>query len=263
MIFLIGSPVIRIQPKPFVFSATFNPNRHKTHPSDSSRYRPLTDNAVGGKSTLIGFAAIRIRPKPFVLNLNLNSNRHKTHLSGSHVHRSNSSDISPMLWLGMAKRSAGLLMYRGEGGSLEVLLVHPGGPFWAKKDAGAWFIPKGEIGAAEDELEAAKREFLEETGLSPTGSLLALGTVRQKSGKTVTAWAFRGDCDPATLKSNTFTIEWPPRSGKQREFPEIDRAEFFSLENATKKIHPVEWELVDRLAKKLESSQDYGKRGEA
>lgn len=142
-------------------------------------------------------------------------------------------------------------MYRGTGGALEVLLVHPGGPFWANKDDGAWFIPKGEVGAGEDELEAARREFFEETGLRAEGEFLPLGTVRQKSGKIVTAWAFRGDCHPATLKSNTFTIEWPPGSGKKREFPEVDRAGFFSVEDAKKKIHPVEWELVERLVKTL------------
>lgn len=142
-------------------------------------------------------------------------------------------------------------MYRAVGNTIEVLLVHPGGPFWSRKDDGAWFIPKGEVGTGEDDLAAAKREFFEETGLKAAGDLLALGTVRQKSGKTVTAWAFRGDCDPKALKSNTFSIEWPPRSGKQREFPEVDRAEFFSTDMAKKKIHPVEWELVERLVRIL------------
>jgi predicted NUDIX family NTP pyrophosphohydrolase len=148
----------------------------------------------------------------------------------------------------MPKKSAGLLMYRVRDGKLEVLLVHLGGPFWTKKDAGAWFMPKGEVEPGEDELGAAKREFQEETGFDPGDELQPLGSVKHKSGKTVTAWAFEGDCDPAALKSNTFTIEWPPRSGKQREFPEIDRAAFFTIEAARAKIHPAELDLVERLA---------------
>ncbi len=147
----------------------------------------------------------------------------------------------------MPKKSAGLLMYRVRRGVLEVLLVHPGGPFWEKKDAGAWFVPKGEIAANEDELSAAMREFQEETGLAPAGPFLALGSVRHKGGKTVIAWAFEGDCDPATLSSNTFTMEWPPRSGRQREFPEIDRAAFFTREAARRKMHPAEFAFVARL----------------
>ena len=147
----------------------------------------------------------------------------------------------------MAKKSAGLLMYRVRNGALEVLLVHLGGPFWTKKDAGAWFVPKGEVEPGEDELGAAKREFKEETGFDPGDELQPLGSVKHKSGKTVTAWAFEGDCDPATLKSNAFTIEWPPRSGKQREFPEIDRAGFFTVDVAREKIHPAEFEFVSRL----------------
>jgi predicted NUDIX family NTP pyrophosphohydrolase len=147
----------------------------------------------------------------------------------------------------MAKKSAGLLMYRVRNGTLEVLLVHLGGPFWAKKDAGAWFVPKGEVEPDEDELGAAKREFKEETGFDPGDRLQPLGSVKHKSGKTVTAWAFQGDCDPAALKSNTFTIEWPPRSGTQKEFPEIDRADFFTLDAARDKIHPAEFQFVLRL----------------
>jgi predicted NUDIX family NTP pyrophosphohydrolase len=147
----------------------------------------------------------------------------------------------------MAKKSAGLLMYRVRDAKLEVLLVHLGGPFWTKKDAGAWFVPKGEVEPGEDELDAAKREFKEETGFDPGERLQSLGSVKHKSGKTVTAWAFEGDCDPAALKSNMFTLEWPPRSGKQREFPEIDRAEFFTIEAAREKIHPAESEFVARL----------------
>jgi len=147
----------------------------------------------------------------------------------------------------MAKKSAGLVMYRIHGGALEVLLVHLGGPFWAKKDAGAWFIPKGEIDPGEDEFTAAQREFEEETGFKSAGPFLELGSVKHKSGKTVTAWAFEGDCDPAALRSNTFTIEWPPRSGQPREFPEVDRAAFFTLDAAHEKIHPAEFELLERL----------------
>jgi predicted NUDIX family NTP pyrophosphohydrolase len=149
----------------------------------------------------------------------------------------------------MGKVSAGLLMYRKRNQHLEVLLVHLGGPFWAKKDTGAWFVPKGEVNPGEDELAAAKREFKEETGLAPGTALLPLGSVKHKSGKTVTAWAFAGDCDPAALRSNTFQMEWPPRSGKTREFPEIDRAAFFTVEGAREKMHPTEFEFVARLLK--------------
>ena len=155
----------------------------------------------------------------------------------------------------MARKSAGLVMYRIRGGALEVLLVHLGGPFWAKKDAGAWFIPKGEIDPGEDELAAARREFEEETGFKPVGPFLTLGSVRHKSGKTVTAWAFEGDCDPSALKSDTFKIEWPPRSGKQSEFPEVDRAAFFSLDAAREKMHPAEFEFFVRLKAKAASSR--------
>jgi predicted NUDIX family NTP pyrophosphohydrolase len=147
------------------------------------------------------------------------------------------------------KVSAGLLMYRQRDGQLEALLVHLGGPFWANKDAGAWFVPKGEVNPGEDELSAAKREFREETGLLPAAELLDLGTVQHKSGKKVFAWAFEGDCDPAALRSNTFSMEWPPGSGKTREFPEIDRAAFFTLEAAREKMHPAEFEFVSRLVK--------------
>jgi predicted NUDIX family NTP pyrophosphohydrolase len=149
----------------------------------------------------------------------------------------------------MAKRSAGLVMWRVRNGKLEVLLVHLGGPFWAKQDKGAWFIPKGEIEAGEDALAAAKREFEEETGVKAGGEFVALGSVQHKSGKTVTAWAFEGSCDPAKVKSNTFQMEWPPHSGKQREFPEIDRADFFTIEAAKEKMHPAEFEFLERLAK--------------
>jgi predicted NUDIX family NTP pyrophosphohydrolase len=147
----------------------------------------------------------------------------------------------------MSKVSAGLLMYRRRNAQLEVLLVHLGGPFWARKDAGAWFVPKGEVNPGEDELAAAKREFQEETGQAPGAELLPLGSVKHKSGKKVSAWAFEGDCDPSTLRSNTFQMEWPPRSGKTHEFPEIDRAAFFTTEAAREKMHPAEFEFVTRL----------------
>ena len=151
----------------------------------------------------------------------------------------------------MGKVSAGLVMYRKRNQQLEVLLVHLGGPFWAKKDAGAWFVPKGEVNPGEDELSAAKREFKEETGWAPGSDLLPLGCVKHKSGKTVSAWTFEGDCDPATVRSNTFQMEWPPRSGKTREFPEIDRAAFFTVEAAREKMHPTEFEFVTRLLKAI------------
>lgn len=138
-------------------------------------------------------------------------------------------------------------MYRIRGGRVELLLVHPGGPFWNKKDAGAWSIPKGEISEEEDDLDAARREFLEETGMLPEGRFNLLGEIVQKGGKVVRAWAFEGDYDPAALKSNTFTMEWPPRSGKQQEFPEIDRAAFFTPEEARKRINPAQAEFIDAL----------------
>jgi len=135
----------------------------------------------------------------------------------------------------MAKQSAGMLMFRRKHGRLEVLLVHPGGPFWANKDDGAWSIPKGEYAADEDPREAAKREFKEETGLDAAGPLLELTAIRQ-SAKDVKAWAFEGDCDPAAVTSNTFSMEWPPRSGRRQAFPEVDRAAWFEIEEAKRKI---------------------------
>lgn len=153
----------------------------------------------------------------------------------------------------MPKASAGLVMYRMRGGEIEVLLVHPGGPFWATKDAGAWFIPKGEAAPDEDLFSAANREFTEETGLKAGGKFLELGSVKHKSGKTVTAWAFEGDCEPASIKSNTFSMEWPPRSGKQQEFPEVDRAAFYTIEEAREKMHPAEFEFLTRLGKAVAS----------
>jgi predicted NUDIX family NTP pyrophosphohydrolase len=147
----------------------------------------------------------------------------------------------------MAKRSAGILMYRRREGKLQVFLGHPGGPFWAKKDAGAWSIPKGEIDEGEDPLAAAKREFAEETGLRPDGELVALAPIRQKGGKVVLAWAIEGDCDARAIKSNVFSMEWPPKSGKMAEFPEIDRAEWFSLDEARRRINPGQLPLIDEL----------------
>ncbi|MBV9875420.1 MAG: NUDIX domain-containing protein [Verrucomicrobia bacterium] len=151
----------------------------------------------------------------------------------------------------MPKISAGLLMYRGRTAprpSLEVLLTHPGGPFWKNKDDGAWMIPKGEVEEGEELLAAAIREFTEETGLVPIEPFLGLGQVKHKSGKTVHAWAFQGDCDPAQIRSNTFELEWPPKSGRKQEFPEIDRAEFFDLSTARRKMLPAELPLLDRFA---------------
>ncbi len=136
----------------------------------------------------------------------------------------------------MAKKSAGLLVFRETHGILEVLLVHPGGPFWIKKDAGVWSIPKGEIEENEEPLAVALREFEEETGAEISGNLIPLDPLRQPGGKMVYAWAVRGDFDSANLKSNTFWLEWPPKSGKQREFPEVDRAGWFSIESANEKI---------------------------
>lgn len=151
----------------------------------------------------------------------------------------------------MSKISAGLILYRIRSEKLEVLLVHLGGPFWRSKEDGAWFIPKGELEKGEEPLAGAKREFKEETGFKPEGNFLELGAVKQKSGKTIYAWAFESDCDPKTIKSNTFTMEWPPKSGHQREFPEIDRAAFFTFAQAKPKIHPAEFPLLLRLQQLL------------
>lgn len=149
------------------------------------------------------------------------------------------------------KRSAGLLMYRRRESGIEVFLVHPGGPFWSKKDRGAWTLPKGEYEADEDPLEAAQREFQEETGFLASGGFIELGSVRQKSGKIVVAWAFEGDCDPAKLVSNTCEIEWPPRSGSRMEIPEIDRGSWYGFAEARKYIRAEQSELLDRLEQRL------------
>jgi predicted NUDIX family NTP pyrophosphohydrolase len=147
----------------------------------------------------------------------------------------------------MSRISAGLLMYRIKDGVVQVLLAHPGGPFFGKKDEGAWSIPKGEPEPGEDLLLTAQREFEEETGLKPTGPFLPLRPIQQKGGKIVHAWAFQGDCDPAAVTCNTFTMEWPPHSGQQREFPECDRAEFFELATAKRKIKAGQEGLIEEL----------------
>jgi predicted NUDIX family NTP pyrophosphohydrolase len=146
------------------------------------------------------------------------------------------------------RRSAGILLHRRGADGVEVLLVHPGGPFWAKKDAGAWSIPKGEHDDGEEAQACALREFEEETGSAPApGELTDLGTVRQKSGKVVQAWALEGDLDADAIRSNTFTTEWPPRSGRQQTFPEVDRAQWFSLAEARERINPAQAAFLDRL----------------
>ena len=152
-------------------------------------------------------------------------------------------------------RSAGILLFRRTGGGTEFLLVHPGGPFWARRDAGAWSIPKGQIEEDEEPRACAIRELGEELGPVPplrTDQLLELGTIRQRAGKVVEAWAAEGDFDPARLDSNTFSFEWPPRSGKEQEFPEVDRAEWFALAAAREKIIPAQAEFLDRLLEHLE-----------
>ncbi len=151
----------------------------------------------------------------------------------------------------MAKESAGLLMYRHRAGKLEFLLVHPGGPFWKGKEAGAWTVPKGEVQPGEDPLAGAQREFEEELGFKPNGEFVPLSPVKQKSGKLVRAWAFAGDCSPDTCKSNTFKLEWPPRSGQFQDFPEVDRAAFFTFEEAREKINPAQIALLEELQNRL------------
>ena len=151
----------------------------------------------------------------------------------------------------MPKISAGLLLYRRRGAALEVLLVHPGGPFWAKKDEGAWSIPKGEAAPGEDLLDRARREFEEETGFAVEGAFRPLTPVRQAGGKVVHAWALEGDIDTAALRSNRFSLEWPPRSGRIQENPEIDRAQWFELAEARRKINPGQLPLLDELERGL------------
>jgi predicted NUDIX family NTP pyrophosphohydrolase len=155
----------------------------------------------------------------------------------------------------MPQRSAGILMYRRGGDGLEVLLVHPGGPFWAKKDLGAWSIPKGEYSAGEEPLAVALREFEEETGAWPQGDFQSLGELTQPSRKIVTAWAVEGDFDLTALKSNTFELEWPPRSGRKTFFPEVDRAGWFSVGEAERKILPGQREFIARLLRIVGSAR--------
>jgi predicted NUDIX family NTP pyrophosphohydrolase len=149
----------------------------------------------------------------------------------------------------VAATSAGILLHRRRGDALEVLLVHPGGPMWARRDLGAWSIPKGEYGPGDDPLAAARREFQEELGSAPPeGPAADLGEITQKSGKRVRAWALEGDLDPATTRSNTCEIEWPPRSGRMLEIPEVDRAEWFDVSDARDRMNAAQVPLLDRLA---------------
>ncbi len=156
----------------------------------------------------------------------------------------------------MPRISAGLIMYRKQQGQVEVLLVHPGGPFWAKKDLGAWSIPKGEVNHGENELATAQREFEEEIGFQPQGPFLPVGEVKLKGGKVVRAWAFEGSLDPTRIRSNTFRLEWPPRSGHFQDFPEIDRAGFFSIKEAKEKIIPAQVPLLEALRRQIAGSPD-------
>jgi predicted NUDIX family NTP pyrophosphohydrolase len=149
--------------------------------------------------------------------------------------------------MGKAKRSAGILLYRRRAGALEVFLVHPGGPFWKNRDAGAWTIPKGELDENEDAMDAACRELTEETGCVARGPFLPLTPLRQRAGKWVHAWAAEGDCDAGTIRSNLFSMEWPPRSGRMAEFPEVDRAAWFTLAEARVKLLEAQLPFLDEL----------------
>jgi predicted NUDIX family NTP pyrophosphohydrolase len=153
-----------------------------------------------------------------------------------------------------ATRSAGLLMYRTGPQGLQVLLAHPGGPYWARKDDGAWTLPKGEYAEDEEPLAAAQREFTEETGFTACKPFLPLGELRQKSGKQIIAWAFAGECDPALLRSNRFEMEWPPRSGRRQSFAEVDRAQWFGTDEARRKLIAGQAPFVDRLEQLLARS---------
>jgi len=152
----------------------------------------------------------------------------------------------------MPKRSAGLLMFRRRGSNFEVFLVHPGGPFWREKDVGAWSIPKGEYEEGEDPLDAAKREFEEETGIKADGEFVALGQTKQSGGKVISAWAFEGDCSPAEIRSNMFSMEWPPKSGHKQEFPEVDRADWSNLKEARTRILKGQVVFLNRLMDRLQ-----------
>ena len=151
----------------------------------------------------------------------------------------------------MSKKSAGLLLYRFREGNLDVFLVHMGGPYWANKDIGAWSIPKGEYESGEEPFEVAKREFLEETGFEAVGDFIPLSDRRQPGGKLITAWAFEGDCEASAITSNTFSMEWPPRSGQVKEFPEVDRAQWFAPDKARDKIVKGQRPFIDELEKLL------------
>jgi predicted NUDIX family NTP pyrophosphohydrolase len=154
--------------------------------------------------------------------------------------------VGEVIW-GMVSKSAGILIYRFRAGQPEVFLVHPGGPFWVRKDAGAWGIPKGGFDDTEDPLAAARRELAEETGVEIDGNFIALQPIRQKGGKTVHAWVIEGDCDAAAIRSNTFEMEWPPKSGRMKEFPEVDRAQWFGMDEARVRILESQLPLLDQL----------------
>jgi predicted NUDIX family NTP pyrophosphohydrolase len=154
-------------------------------------------------------------------------------------------------YIAMPRHSAGLLMYRSRDSLLEVLLVHPGGPLWANKDTGAWSIPKGEYTTPEDPLPVAQREFHEETGYTAGGPFLPLSSVKQSGGKVVTAWAFEGNCDASAIHSNSFTMEWPPKSGTYQSFPEVDRAAWYTLDEAREKINPAQRAFLDDLEQQI------------
>lgn len=169
---------------------------------------------------------------------------------------------TPGIQIVMPKQSAGLLMYRRRSPAVEVFLVHPGGPFWAKKDLGAWTIPKGEYGDGEQALAAAMREFSEETGFTlpqtHPQAFLDLGTIRQSGGKLVSVWAVEGNCDPAALISNTFELEWPPRSGRMARFPEVDRGAWFSISEARERILKSQEPVLDLLEQRLNAAKPEG-----
>ena len=156
----------------------------------------------------------------------------------------------------MDKKSAGLLMYRRRQSGLEVFLVHPGGPFWARRDEGAWSIPKGEYASGEDPLDTARREFQEETGFEGEGDFIPLTPRKQPSGKVISAWALEGDCDASLIKSNTFSMEWPPRSGRQQEFPEVDRAGWFTVPAAKEKILKGQVPFLNELNEILKEGEE-------
>jgi len=153
-----------------------------------------------------------------------------------------------------SKISAGLLLFRRTDSGVEIFLAHPGGPFWRRRDVGAWTIPKGLIEPGEDSLEAARREFEEETGIRPTGPFLPLGSIRQKAGKTVHAWAWEGDADPDTIRSNEIELEWPRGSGMRRSYPEVDRCAWYDPASARERINSAQAELIDRLIEALEEN---------